>query len=372
MSHKAKLLDDIEQGVVDRDVSVPRHLRLGITIEGALLFLNCIGFLVDDEEWLKAKANIPEGAPEITMGSFAGPRPPYSFQYDTSYSRAQDVKWIDNVHGPIHNVNPENRNWGDVSQITGYDMLSVIRQWVKANSYSDLSICEIILKDARFEKLRHHVSTATLFYSHLQLKEPLDTFYCMGMAQRTQISKLPAKHKQFWWLDYFCLRQCVDDFKTDQMIVLVRDIGLTVAEIDDKPVLGLEPLEYLRRSFCILELYATIDGGAELVCHLELGHGNDIRGNLRERPVDSQRATTRNAKHKAQIDDFIADMDGGFGRMDSIVADAILSSAARAGSMCQHFCCGCCYRHFGWAEPLLRLIVWILMCFCRVICCQCR
>jgi hypothetical protein len=77
---------------------------------------------------------------------------------------------------------------------------------------------------------------------------------------------------QFFWLDYFCLRQCQNDFVAELIVPLVHSIGTLVAHID----VSVNELEkgsaykdanYLQRSFCILELYAAVVGEVSLVCH---------------------------------------------------------------------------------------------------------
>jgi len=71
--------------------------------------------------------------------------------------------------------------------------------------------------------------------------------------------RLPAKDSCFFWLDYFCLRQCTSDFKVDCIIDLIKDIGALVAALDTK-------FEYVKRS-CVLELYGAIHGDTNLLLH---------------------------------------------------------------------------------------------------------
>jgi hypothetical protein len=116
-------------------------------------------------------------------------------------------------------------------------------------------------------------------------------------------------------MDYFCLRQCQNDFKTAQVIGLIKQIGLTVAEVDNK-------LEYLRRSFCILELYATITAESTLLCQTHLD-AEEMEEELTADPVNSKAAQTRSAEDKIQIDRYIEGSIG-FQAVDEAVRRAAL------------------------------------------------
>jgi hypothetical protein len=92
-------------------------------------------------------------------------------------------------------------------------------------------------------------------------------------------------------LDYFSLRQNVNDFCVDAVVSLIKDIGTTVAEVDHFE------LAYLKRSFCILELFATADGGAKLLCQTECSRST-MADYLTGDPVSSKHAATRRKEDK--------------------------------------------------------------------------
>merc|ERR1712032_679152 len=67
-------------------------------------------------------------------------------------------------------------------------------------------------------------------------------------------------HDQWHWIDYFVLRLCGDDFDVHRIYDVIKETGCTMVEASD--VSG-----YLERSFCVFESYASIDGGARLLCN---------------------------------------------------------------------------------------------------------
>ena len=59
------------------------------------------------------------------------------------------------------------------------------------------------------------------------------------------------KKEQRIWIDYTSLRQNQNDFKAEEVIILVKEIQHFAASYDPD-------LEYTRRSFCVLEMYAAV------------------------------------------------------------------------------------------------------------------
>jgi hypothetical protein len=274
-------------------------LRLGISFEGIFVFLVEIGFLVEVDP--------------------TEDRPPERYEYDRKYTRegVEEVSWIDGVHGPL--LYSKNFMGGDDSTMTGYDLCAVLRGWLRTNSHAGRSVCEVVLEDPRFEAVRAHVSNATIFYSHIQSEKPLTTFEQMNQTRERLTAQLPCAERQYWWLDYFSLRQCVNDFQTTQVVALVKQIGTTIAEIDFD-------FNYLRRSFCILELYATLVGGGRLVCKTTPSFTVNFAG----RSVDAAEASTRRPADKALIDSFIeTEIAGGFEEFNRVVTAAAMSSAKK-------------------------------------------
>jgi hypothetical protein len=318
-------------GDLDR-ASLRPHLRYGLTIDGLFHFLVKIGFLI------------------VNTYSSTG------YEYNQSYQRDSHLKWVDEMYGPIEHEVDELKSytsnqsgimvtnfsaidgaeqvtcskgppvaWADetgkemvssrrkVNGMTGYDLCSVVRKWLEENGHESRSVCEVILTDNEFKEIRRCVSKATVFYSHIQSLDPLVTFGEMQQSQESFAVQLPLTGEQFFWLDYTSLRQCQNDFEPKQVVALVQEIGLTIAEID-------EDVEYLKRSFCILELYATFAGGAQLLCQM-----NHMRAILMEHGpqlVDARAAATRSIQDKQLIDGFI-ESEIGFETFNRTVAEAV-------------------------------------------------
>ena len=72
------------------------------------------------------------------------------------------------------------------------------------------------------------------------------------------LSPAPLTPLAYATADYTTLKQCQRDFDLARIRQAIREIGLTLAELD------MNPQAYLTRSFCILELFATVDADATL------------------------------------------------------------------------------------------------------------
>jgi len=122
--------------------------------------------------------------------------------------------------------------------------------------------------------------------------------------------------------DYTSLKQCVQDFDLARVRQLIKEIGLTLAELD------YDPQAYLARSFCILELLATVQGDATLLVQMHFLKAFGVSAELAARPVDAKAAQTRREKDKATIDGFVEAMPGGFERLNATITEAIKKAAA--------------------------------------------
>ena len=122
--------------------------------------------------------------------------------------------------------------------------------------------------------------------------------------------------------DYTTLKKCVHDFDLARGRQLIKEIGLTLAELD------FDPQAYLTRSFCILELLATVQGGANLHVQMHWFRAFGVAAELAARPVDAKTAQTRREKDKATIDGFVEAMPGGFERLNATITEAIKEAAA--------------------------------------------
>jgi len=122
--------------------------------------------------------------------------------------------------------------------------------------------------------------------------------------------------------DYTSLKQCVQDFDLSRVRQLIKEIGLTLAELD------LDLQTYLTRSFCILELLATVQGDAKLLVQMHFLKAFDVAAELAANPVDAKAAQTRRDKDKATIDGFVEAMPGGFEKLNATITEAIKKAAA--------------------------------------------
>ena len=122
--------------------------------------------------------------------------------------------------------------------------------------------------------------------------------------------------------DYTTLRQGVQDFDLARIRQVIREIGLTLAELD------LDPQAYLTRSFCILELFASVEAGVPLLVQMHFLRAFDMAAKLAAKPVDARAAQTRREKDKSTIDGFVEAMPGGFEKLDATITEAIKKAAA--------------------------------------------
>ena len=78
----------------------------------------------------------------------------------------------------------------------------------------------------------------------------------------------------FFWLDYFSLRQCTNDFDVHMILAVIKKIGCLVASIDSEHL-------YTKRSFCILEAYAAVaEEETTLMCHYAVPGKRGTRGSM--------------------------------------------------------------------------------------------
>ena len=221
------------------------HLRLGITTEGINYMLDRLDFY----SW-------GDGDSATAWNPFAG-------KYNEAYERRADVQWIDEKLGPLREKDgdklthrylvPEEGEL--VPGVTGYDLGSQIRHWLRKEGKDHLSVCEVLAaENSAF------VGHANVFYSHMQSPGIGITLFCMNDVFLMHGSKLPDPNERFIWLDYFSLRQCQSDFNIDRTYALIHSIGLTIVEMDFD-------LQYLGRSFCLFEAWVTVKTGSKFLVY---------------------------------------------------------------------------------------------------------
>jgi len=275
------------------------HLSLAITFEGFCEFLTRICFPVgkhgnhSDRYIYKLQAE--------AMNEFP-------------YKRGEELKWCDELFGEL---------------LTGYDVAGHIREWMRANGHEALSVCELLRNEGS-----SHVGKANVFFSHAQLKPIEYTLWSLAKVPRTlKDSVKEAPEEIFFWLDYPVLRQCVRDFDLDLIRQTIQTIGCTVAEIDaGKPkdvndwAKGFN-IDYFARTFCIFELFVSVEGNCDLVLMLE-----DPRAafQIGKCVIDAAEAQSRDPKAKKMMDDWI-ERTIGFEKVNAAMYHSLKKQCMRSG-----------------------------------------
>lgn len=110
-----------------------------------------------------------------------------------------------------------------------------------------------------------NVAKAHVFLSHVQAETPAQMLDAMDqICHRREAAKnlkKPMGSSIKVWVDVFCLRQnAKNEFNPKEIKLLLKDIGNTVSYFDGPAFDDT----YLTRSFCILELFSTINSGSNL------------------------------------------------------------------------------------------------------------
>ena len=122
--------------------------------------------------------------------------------------------------------------------------------------------------------------------------------------------------------DYTTLKQCQQDFDLPRIRQIIKQIGLTLAE------LHWDLQAYLTRSFCVVEIYGSVAGGAKLLVQMHYLRAFGVDAELAARPVDAKAAKTRREADKEKIDGFVEAMPGGFEALNATITKAIKEAAA--------------------------------------------
>lgn len=149
----------------------------------------------------------------------------------TDYARSQDA-WFTRAY--------ETESRG---VLLGYDLIEAIKcQWRELGLQA-FSVAEVLYA------IGHPgVSKATVFISHVQAESLTSTF--TGVKRIAESSWT----EPIFWLDYFCLGQCVSDFRLERVKTIIRQIGST-ALLTER--VG-QPPRAISRSYCLFEWYATL------------------------------------------------------------------------------------------------------------------
>ena len=300
-------------------VEVPPHLRLGLNREAYEKFV--------DEELSKVGFKVKYGEVE-NIKEFRSEKYPES------------LFWIAEQYG---------------DRPTGYDLAEATKMWLRMNNAEDKSVCEV-LKERGWEG----VGEAEVFLSHVQAESPNETLNAMNSIDKRQgEARRGTKHTgSKIWVDYFCLRQLKNDFKTQQVEQLIRKTGAVYVYIDGKETGS----SYSTRTFCLFESATAIENGATLM--INTPKTGPLAPNtcgcwpfcacccgLPDYTIDAANATARRAEDKAKVDKYIEEGPG-FARVNQMMERELRRTATRYAWMdtidCWCWPCqwmGCVYRH---------------------------
>jgi len=277
----------VELGPTDEAPELPDsdHLTLGLNLEGLREACELVGFPYNIyKDGYRRDAWLP---------------------YKYKRKDHPEMSWLDEAYPGSHSL--------------GYDFCCAVKAWLKANGHENKSICQVLL-----ERGSKNVGRANVFYSHIQGVRLPETIKRMREGIAAHKDKLPGADESelFFWLDYTTLKQCQNDFDLPRIQQIVKQIGLTLAELD------FDLQAYLTRSFCVVELLATVQGGATLLVQMHFLRAFGVAAELAARPVDAKTAKTRREADKAKIDGFVKAMPGGFKKLNATVTKAIKEAAA--------------------------------------------
>eukprot|EP00928_Gymnodinium_smaydae_P093242 TRINITY_DN77310_c0_g1_i1.p1 TRINITY_DN77310_c0_g1~~TRINITY_DN77310_c0_g1_i1.p1 ORF type:complete len:264 (+),score=31.76 TRINITY_DN77310_c0_g1_i1:76-867(+) len=224
----------------------PNHLTLGVTREGVEEFERRIGF-------------------------------PQSYKRDESR-----FHWITETYG---------------TTLTGYDFCAAVQQYLRTNGFEHLSAAELM-----WNENSPHVGPADAFLSHMQIENVRETYRAMNSAPIMHDSlkaKKGSRQLAFYFLDYITLRQCLPDFDLPKVINAIDEIGMTVAHCNPSA-------EFLRRSFCVFEAFATVKCQKPLLIVFDAQSTMAYCARGEALPaVDVKSAQTHSPADKVTIDEYI-------------------------------------------------------------------
>jgi tetratricopeptide (TPR) repeat protein len=238
-------------------------------------------------------------------------------------------------------------------QHNGYDLCQHIKCYMFKIGKPNLSLVEAILcgEVEELECLRSEVGVADGFFSHVQAVMLTATLKSLEDAASRYEKELGENPRFF--IDYCCVRQCVkNDFATDRLTMAIKTIGITIFELGTD---FLSDNALLKRSFCVLELFATVKAkGLLLVCGPLLGDAAmavklaAIAADSEQckEVMDSSAATTRSAQAEIEIKAYIQ-RTVGFERTDKAVLAAIVNSCviSTEGAFAEAVDCGASVLH---------------------------
>jgi tetratricopeptide (TPR) repeat protein len=182
----------------------------------------------------------------------------------------------------------------------------------------------------------------TILHTHLdpaELQQWLQDQYGYGSGLEEEEVSVPdfqslvvqkTEESCRFFVDYFCIRQCLNDFSVPHVLRAIKEIGLTVVELGTNWRSNDSPLF---RMFCVLEIFGTAKArGALLVCGPALQEPAQVKDLLQvatdqdcsKEVMDSRnRASCRWAEEEQTIRQYICDSVG-YEKLDNLVLAAIV------------------------------------------------
>jgi len=157
--------------------------------------------------------------------------------------------WPEDYHrGPeMLRRNPGMSPDPDPSELIGYDLTTFIEEFMGRRGYEEFSVVEVM------QAARHPgVQPVTAFLSHVQSETVSVT---LGLFEQVEECIARREDSGTSFLDYFCLRQCIDDFEEDKVRQLIGDIGLTFLGVSFNPS---GDVELFNRTWCCYEVFCTV------------------------------------------------------------------------------------------------------------------
>ena len=132
------------------------------------------------------------------------------------------------------------------SLLTGYDVCKAVKKFMRDKQYEAYSLVEALIC-AQYSSDILCAGKAHIFFSHAQLEDPWTTLRAIWNKCNGQTLLL------YFFIDYFCLRQCVSDFHPHLVKLAIRKIGWTVLMIDPVSCPSV-----LQRVWCVFEIASTL------------------------------------------------------------------------------------------------------------------
>lgn len=146
---------------------------------------------------------------------------------------------------------------------TGYDFVVFLRKWMREQGYGHLSVVELLL----WERQTKDVGFVNCFISHTHA-EPISTTLSLAQHAGTR-GFFPEGEPFFFFIDYFCARQCEVDFTVLEMVEVIEECGRTLASVPiDTGMQNLEPGCYFDRMLCLFEMFVTRETRGILKMHI--------------------------------------------------------------------------------------------------------